>query len=204
MSEEEVVASMQRAPDAFDEKEVLARCQSRNPRQAQLAFEALVRQHRETVYALGFRFFGNHDDAAEITQRTFIRVYQRLGSFRGESKFRTWLYQIAVNLCKNFRRDEGRHKDRKEDLEGHENDLSVEVSREPAHDEEKHFLRAAVAKLSPMQRTIVTLRIYDELPFKEIAEIAGCSEASAKVNFHHALKNLKSQIHEAQGKKYDV
>src|SRR5262249_4187292 len=149
-----------------EEATLLAECLSRDPVTANRSFEQLVRKHQEMVYALGYRFFGNHDDAAEIVQRTFIRVYQKLSSFRGASRFRTWLYQIALNLCRNFRRDEGRHTNRKTEITDHEEHLAMQEHQDPTEvQEERLMLRRAIDSLPPMQKSVVLLRVYDELPF---------------------------------------
>jgi len=165
------------------------------------AFAEIVRRHQRGLYALAHRYLRDDDESKDVVQLTFVRAFQALGDFRGGSQLRTWLYRIAVNGALNRLRD-GKAQ-RKAPLE----DALPEVEREAAEREREPRaltalvgaeagakLRAAVARLPEKQRLVLELRVYQDLPFKDVAVIAECSENSAKVNFHHAVKKLRQLL----------
>jgi RNA polymerase sigma-70 factor (ECF subfamily) len=138
------------------------------------------------------RFVHDADDAEDVAQRAFVRAFLKLADFRGEARFGTWLYRIAVNLCLNHRRDRARLV-RVED-EGEMGGSEAVGAGRMLVAERSARLRAAVAELPPKQRVVLELRVYDELPFKEVAAIAGCTENAAKVNFHYAVRRLRELL----------
>jgi RNA polymerase sigma-70 factor (ECF subfamily) len=156
------------------------------------AFDALVRKYQRPIYYLALRYVKNGDDAKDVAQRAFVRAYQALGGFRGASSFKTWLYRIAVNLALNFLRDHAREKPGEiaEDALVAE---AVGVSRLAEGDDRRRLL-AALECLPPKQRLVVELRVFEDLSFKEVGEVAECSENAAKVNFHHAVKRLREEM----------
>jgi RNA polymerase sigma-70 factor, ECF subfamily len=157
------------------------------------AFDELVRRYQRPLYALALRYVRVEADAKDLAQRTFVKVFGALPSFRADSSFRTWIYRIAINLSLNHLRDRRREEVRAE--------LDDAVAA-PAPGSERRLLdlergerlRDAIAELPPKQRLVLELRVYDELPFREVAELAGCSENAAKVNFHHAVKRLRALL----------
>ena len=160
------------------------------------AFDELVRHYQKPIYHLAFRYLRSEADAKDLTQRTFLKVYGALPRFRAEASFRTWIYRIAINLCLNELRDRrrGEASDRPE---------VIEQALAPPPDIESldaqargAWLRRAIASLPPKQRMVLELRIYDELPFREVAELVGSTENAAKVNFHHAVKRLRALVEE--------
>src|SRR5207237_1142444 len=118
---------------------------------------------------------------------------------RGDASFRTWLYRITVNLSLNHLRDHAREKPRPID----ENALTVEgPDAGPATADalrRARRLRESIEQLPPKQRLVMELRVFEELPFREVAAVAECSEDSAKANFHHALKRLRELMRPAAG-----
>lgn len=169
-----------------DDQALVARFQ----RGDRAAFELLVRRYQRPIYWLSLRYVGNDADAKDVAQRALVQAFVKVGQLREAASFRSWVYRMAANLSLNVVRD------RKPSAELAD-DMATAVVREPLVEEEaQRRLRAAVAKLPPMQRLVVELRIYEELPFAEVAEVAECSEDSAKVNFHHALKRLRVLMNE--------
>ena len=155
------------------------------------AFNALVRRHQRAVFALALRYVRHEADAQDLVQKTFVRALGALDRFRGDSSFRTWLFRIAINLCKNHLRD------RKREIGEAIDDPDVIDAEGPQRliDRERaDRLRRAVAKLPNKQRTVLELRIYHELPFRDVADLAECTENAAKVNFHYAVKKLRSLL----------
>lgn len=157
------------------------------------AFDDLVRHYQRPIYHLAYRYLRSEADAKDLTQRTFLKVYGALPRFRAESSFRTWIYRIAINLCLNELRDRRRGEASSPE--------AIEQAPAPAPEIESldaeargAWLRRAIASLPPKQRMVLELRIYDELPFREVAELVGSTENAAKVNFHHAVKRLRSLV----------
>jgi RNA polymerase sigma-70 factor, ECF subfamily len=157
------------------------------------AFDELVRRYQRPLYYLALRYVRVEADAKDVAQRALVKAYSALAGFRADSSFRTWLYRIAINLCLNHLRDRKREEMRPQVDEA----LAAPPSggdRALIERERGVLLRDAIAELPPKQRMVLELRVYDELPFREVAELAGCSENSAKVNFHHAVKRLRALI----------
>jgi RNA polymerase sigma-70 factor (ECF subfamily) len=156
------------------------------------AFDELVRRHQRAVFFIARRYVRDDAEAKDLTQRAFVRAFQGVAGLRGSAAFRTWIYKIVANLALNHLRDHARLRPTE--------DAGVDVAVEPvgagrmAAAEDGARLRAAVARLPPKQRLVLELRVYDELPFREVAEVAGCSENAAKVNFHHAVKRLRELL----------
>jgi RNA polymerase sigma-70 factor, ECF subfamily len=154
------------------------------------AFDELVIRHRRAVYRLCYRFTNSHEDATDLAQDAFLRAYRALPKFKGESAVGTWLHRIAVNVCLN------RLAARPAPVEPFD-ERRAWPSREP--DAMHHLLaaeraervRAAIARLPPKQRATLILRVYQELPHREIARALGSSVGAVKANFFHALHHLK-------------
>lgn len=154
------------------------------------AFDILVERHRRTVYHVCFRFTGNHADASDLAQDTFVRAYRALGRFRGDAAVSTWLYRIAVNVCLN------RAAAKTPSFDGLDPAHELEAQGEGADQalvrgQEAGLVKAAIAQLPDRQRATVILRVYHELPHEEIARVLGTSVGTAKANFFHALRNLR-------------
>lgn len=161
------------------------------------AFDLLVERHRRHVYQLCYRFAGNHEDASDLAQETFIRAFRALGGFKGQSAVGTWLYRIAVNLCLNHVSSRPRAIER---LDARE---QVHARGEPAdavlvRQERAAELRAAIARLPRKQRATLVLRVYHELPHDQIAGILGSSVGAVKANFFHAIANLKKLLRDRE------
>ncbi|MEP7116051.1 MAG: sigma-70 family RNA polymerase sigma factor [Acidobacteriota bacterium] len=157
------------------------------------AFDVLVTRHRRAVYQVCYRFVNNHEDAADLTQDTFVRAWKALGGFRGQARFSTWVHRIAVNVSLNR---VSLKTPRAETIDFD----TVADTREPAPGqslvdaERDTMVRAAVAALPPRQRTALILRIYHELSHQEVAAIVGTSVGAVKANVFHALANLRKRL----------
>lgn len=157
------------------------------------AFDVLVIQHRDSITRLCQRYVRHRDDAEDVAQRAFLNAFEKLGEFRRESMFRTWLHRIAVNLALNHVRRATQEAPIGEldDLPAFTN--ALETSRLVAA-EVWNRVAARINQLPPKQRLVVELRLFHELSFGEIAVLANCSEDSAKMNFHHGIKRLREWI----------
>jgi RNA polymerase sigma-70 factor, ECF subfamily len=161
------------------------------------AFERIVARHRREVYRIARRMTGNHEDADDVTQDTFLRAYRALGSFRGESALRTWLIRIALNLSMNLGRTRGGRTVDGIDLSslpGPEAESGPDGEKRLLGAERDRRVRAAVDGLPPRQRQVVILRVYEEMKFQEIAEWLECPVGTAKANFFHAVNNLRKAL----------
>ena len=156
------------------------------------AFTELVTKYRRQVYAIAWRFTHNHEEADDLAQETFVKAYQHLKSFRGESGFRTWLLRITTNLSINLKnsgrvtRDSG---EAPEDLQ-----LSAEHDRplEGLIAEHRHAsLYRAIARLPPKQKTTLLLKTFRHMSCEEVAKAMGCSVGTVKANTFNALKRLR-------------
>ena len=157
------------------------------------AFDELVRRHQRPLWRMARRYLRNDADASDVTQQAFVRAFRGLDRFRGAASFRSWLYRIAINLALNHLRDHAREAPHVLG-EGDGGSAGATGPMRIIEGEEQAELRAAIDDLPPKQRMVVELRIYDELSFKEVAELADCSVNAAKVNFHHAVKRLRARL----------
>lgn len=157
------------------------------------AFDELVRRHQRNIWRVARRYLRNDADAADIAQQTFVRAYRALDGFRGAASVRSWLYRIAINLSLNHVRDHRRELPGGAGEEIGETRLTATATgpQRIIAGEDAARLRAAIGELPPKQRMVLELRVFDELSFREVAELADCTENAAKVNFHYAVKRLK-------------
>ncbi len=156
------------------------------------AFDALVRTHQKGVWRIVRRYIRSDADAADVTQLVFVRAFKGLATFRGAATVRSWLYRIAINCSLSWIRDH-----RREVAAEISDDALVDVNHAPgkiAGVQESARLRAAIVQLPPKQKLVLELRVFDDLSFKEVAELADCSENTAKVNFHYAVKRLRELL----------
>jgi len=159
------------------------------------AFAALVNEHQRYVYNLALRVLKDENEALDLAQETFIRAWTALPNFRGQSKFRTWLYRIATNLCYN----------RLPNLRRSLNELGDEVVAEiPEMDaaftnparrleskELREYLRRAMENLDEHYRLLITLRYQDELSYDEIASTLSLPLGTVKTGLFRAKERLR-------------
>lgn len=161
-------------------------------------FDVLVERYQRPLYAFAFRFVHDHEQAADIVQTTFVQAYSHLAQFAGRASFKTWLHQIALNECRALRRTEQRrHVVPLDDVsEAALADASAGNTSQPSG--WKTVIERLVGRLPLRQRAVVTLRIFSDLPFKDIARIENITENSAKVNYHHAIARLRQWMAESE------
>lgn len=154
------------------------------------ALERLVLRHQAGVYRLLLRAVGDPADADDLTQKCFLKAITKIERLQDGHAFKSWLYRIALNLARNRKRNAFRW--RRAPLE----EVHPGTTRGPDSALEEaectEWVRRAIERLPRMQRKVVTLRTYAELPFKDIAEILGTTEASAKVSYHHGVRKLRT------------
>jgi len=162
------------------------------------AFEKLVLEYEKSVYNIALRMTGNSEDASDMTQEAFIKAYNSLQSFRGDSKFSVWLYRIATNVCLDFLRSRSRKPTVSlsvEDNEGEEVQLDVaDESQSPELLLDRQMTRESVRRgletLSPEYRQILLLREIRGLSYDEISQALGLEVGTVKSRIFRARKKL--------------
>ena len=157
------------------------------------AFTVLMRRYQEKIYWVARRIVGSHDDAEDVAQETFVKAYLALGEFRGEAKFYTWLYRIALNLSLNAvrKRQVAHYLHQSSELlrrllpPPERPDEQVELQ------EVEQRLYAAVARLPEKQKTVFVMRFFDELTYEEISGVLKTSVGGLKANYFHALRKVQ-------------
>ena len=178
---------------------------SRTRRGDTAAYDELVRRYQERVYATMYHMTANHEDANDLTQESFIKAFQALKTFKGDSSFYTWLYRIAVNKAINF------IKQRRNRASMSLNDLDVQVEHDPdlvalishktprrdaALTELQEKLNAAILKLSEQHRAVVVLHDIQGMPHEEIAETLGCNVGTVRSRLFYARQQLQGLLTE--------
>lgn len=157
------------------------------------AFRLLVERYMKYAYNIAYGFVGNHDDAEDIAQDSFVKVYEAISTFRGESSFNTWLYRIVTNLSLNRVRQK---KNNSANMSIIENVTSSSIDSFNAHrtEETKMILEKALHELPTLQRAVVILRHINGLSTKQVGDILNCSEGTIKTHLHRGLKKMKNKV----------
>lgn len=155
-------------------------------------FEGLVERHQRMLTAFAQQRLGNAALADEVVQSTFVKAWTNLAGYRGESSFRSWLCGIAVNECRSVHRTRARRAEVPITAELEE--LLPSDGETPESEHLRYELRRQIERLPPRQRSVLSLRIFADLPFAEIARLEGTTVSSAKVSYHHAVRRLKEWL----------
>lgn len=160
-------------------------------------FEKLVTAYEKNVYNLALRMVGDPEDAADMTQETFIKAYRALGSFRGDSKFSSWLYRIASNVCLDFLRSRSRHPQVSLSTVDEDDRATFELPDMRQNPEEQlmkklgmEAVRRGLEQLPEQQRQILVLRELGGLSYAELAQTLGLEEGTVKSRIFRARKRL--------------
>jgi RNA polymerase sigma factor (sigma-70 family) len=153
------------------------------------AFERVYRQHADRVYSLCLRMLGDRVLADEVTQDVFVRVWQKLPGFRGESAFSTWLHRVAVNVILSRRKTSGVQQDRLADEDALDSAPSAPVSVG-----ERIDLEAAIGQLPKGARTVFVLHDVEGFTHEEIGEQLGITPGGSKAQLHRARLLLRSAL----------
>ena len=167
-----------------------------DPHARREGFAVLVRQYSEPLYWKVRRIVLNHEDANDVLQNAFLKIWNNLDTFQGKSALSTWLYRIAINEALDFVR-------RQKNV----NSATVSTEDEPGvaarlmgddyfdGDEAQARLQEAVVRLPEVQRTVFTLKYFDELKYSEISKILDTSEGALKASYHLAVKKITEYLH---------
>jgi RNA polymerase sigma-70 factor (ECF subfamily) len=190
-----VLVRMAEADDTPDEV-LVTRAQTGD----RAALDRLVRRHQRALFALCLRYVRDADEAADLVQRSFVRAMGKLAELRDAGVFRSWILRIGAHLALNHIRDHARFVADDGEIEaGFSDEHAVSASDRLEAAEASSALRAAVHELPTKQRMTLELRIYEDLPFRDIGVALGISEGAAKVNFHYAVRKLRAAFVPADG-----
>lgn len=175
-----------------DDKELLYLF--KDPGTKESAFTAILKKYQEKLYWHIRRMVVDHDDANDVLQNMFIKVWKGLENFREDSQLYTWLYRIATNESLTFlEQQKKRTSVSLSDVEnGMENKLKADTNFDANRLEWK--LQLAIQKLPEKQRIVFNLRYYDEMPYEEMSRILETSEGALKASYHHAAKKIEDFI----------
>jgi RNA polymerase sigma-70 factor (ECF subfamily) len=160
------------------------------------AFMTVTHLYQKRVFLLAYSFFRNRDDALDIVQETFLRFYQKVNLFRRGESFQNWLLQIAKNLCIDYyRKNYGKNRELKSDTPVEEMNLSVQNGKDPeVFSDLKRIFSSCIKKLAEKQRMIFVMKHYNQLKYKEIAEVLGISLGTVKSLHYKAVQNLRGLV----------
>ena len=164
------------------------------------SFNQLILRWERPIYALAYRVIGREEDARDVCQETFLRAYRALPGFKGEAKFSSWVYRIALNLCRDWIR-----KQRRNPVQQMPDDVDVldaAAATEPSESVEDLVARReltavvelAMAALPEEQRTAIILKEYHGMTFQEIADLQGCPLSTVKTRLYQGLSVLRRQL----------
>ena len=160
-------------------------------------FEKLVTAYEKNVYNIALRMVGDPDDAADMTQETFIKAYRALSGFRGDSKFSSWLYRIASNVCLDFLRSRSRHPQVSLSTVDEDDRATFELPDMRQNPEEQlmkklgmEAVRRGLEQLPEQQRQILVLRELGGLSYAALAQTLGLEEGTVKSRIFRARKRL--------------
>ena len=164
-----------------------------DPRTRREGFEALVRQYSEPLYWKIRHIVFTHEDADDVLQNTFLKIWKNLDAFQGKSALSTWLYRIAINEALDFLRHQR-----------YSTMASVDESKKVANqlmadeyfdgDRMQALLQEAVGQLPEVQRTVFVMKYYDEMKYSEISAILGTTEGALKASYHLAVRKITENL----------
>jgi RNA polymerase sigma-70 factor (ECF subfamily) len=179
----------------LSETEILQ--QLTNPESQRKAFEQIVLQYSEQLYWKIRGIVINHDDADDVLQNTFLKAWKNIDDFQGKSKLYTWLYRIAVNESLDFLRRQKVQTTVSADVDmGVANRLMADEYFDG--DRSQALLQEAIAKLPDVQRTVFTLRYYDEMKYSEMSKLLETSEGALKASYHIAVQKITEYVKKNQ------
>jgi RNA polymerase sigma factor (sigma-70 family) len=168
--------------------------QFKNSSTKEKAFEAIIKKYQERLYWHIRRMVVDHEDANDVLQNVFIKIWRSLENFREDSQLYTWMYRIATNESLTF-------------LEQQKRKASVSMNEEESHlsnkiKAEENFdanrlewkLQLAIQQLPEKQRIVFNLRYYDEMPYEQMSKVLETSEGALKASYHHAVKKIEDFI----------
>ncbi|MFT6396515.1 MAG: RNA polymerase sigma-70 factor (ECF subfamily) [Bradymonadia bacterium] len=187
--------------EEIDESKLIKRLKKRDER----AFATMVQLYQNRVFGLVFRMLGDRAEAEDLAQEVFVTVFKSIDSFRGDSKFSTWLYRIATNHCKNrIKYLQRRHHKRTKDIDDtNETEFTSPLTPRSTRPDEmagarqlEKIIQQSLAELDEEHRVVIILRDIDHLSYTEIAEITGVAEGTVKSRIFRGRASLRALVEE--------
>jgi|TARA_Y100000385_G_scaffold176975_1_gene182971 RNA polymerase sigma-70 factor (ECF subfamily) len=175
-----------------NERALLQQLKSKNSKE--FAFKTLVNDYKERLYWHIRKIVISHDDADDVLQNTFIKIFKNLDSFKGDSKLFTWMYRIATNEAITFLKSKAK---RNQVSNERLNELSLQNLEADVYFEGNEIqlkLQKAIAQLPKIQQLVFNMRYFDEIKYKDMSEILETSEGALKASYHIAVKKIKSYL----------
>ena len=162
------------------------------------AFRLLVERYMKQAYNIAFGFVHSHDDAQDVAQEAFVRVYQSIGTFRGDAVFTTWLYKIVMNLSLNRIRQRKARSRREVELTDEVASASPDGRPSEEDQEVRLSIERALHELPTLQRATVILRHINGLSTKQVGSILRCSEGTVKTHLFRGIKKMRTLLEKGE------
>ena len=178
--------------ELLDDKELLFQFKNETTKEA--AFTRIIKKYQEKLYWHIRRMVVEHEDANDVLQNMFIKVWKSLENFREDSQLYTWLYRIATNESLTFLQQQKKRSSLSIDDE--DSTIGNKIKADEHFDANKleWKLQLAIQKLPEKQRAVFNLRYYDEMPYEEMSRVLETSEGALKASYHHAVKKIEDYI----------
>lgn len=176
----------------MEDKDLLQKI--KNPETSSYGFNLLVRAYQQRVYWHVRKMVIDHDDADDLTQEVFIKVYKAIGSFREDSQLFTWIYRIATNECLTFLNKKRRRFFLPLEDVGKELSTKLDNSPELSGEDIQKKLQKALLILPDKQRLVFNMKYFDDLSYEDMSEITNTSVGALKASFHHAVKKIEDYL----------
>jgi RNA polymerase sigma-70 factor (ECF subfamily) len=158
------------------------------------AFEDLMKTYEGLVYRICFGYARNREDALDITQEVFVKVYEKIESFRGSGSFKGWLLRITHNESLNWIRSRARHAGHDELTIANSPQFKAQQEADLSQQESRDLIATALLHLNPKQRKALTLRYFERMSIREIATLLECTEGTTKNILFRSLRKLRDQM----------
>jgi len=160
------------------------------------AFRELVESNMRRVYSLALKYTGSHQDADDASQEAFIRAYKSLPKFKGNARFSTWIYRIAVNCCISLKRKQSRWGDCLDEEFAHhiEDDDAFNQEQQTMSKQTRAMVGAAIETLSPQQRAVFVMKYLQQKKIREIADVLECAEGTVKQQLYRAVRKMRDEL----------
>jgi RNA polymerase sigma-70 factor (ECF subfamily) len=158
------------------------------------AFEDLMRIYERVVYRTCFSYTRNREDALDVTQEVFVKVFERIGSFRGSGSFRGWVLRITHNESLNWIRGRTRHAEYDQLTAANSPEVAPRQEADLLRSESRDLVAGALLRLNPRQRRALTLRYFERMSIDEISSLLGCTPGTAKNILFRGLRKLRDQL----------
>lgn len=176
----------------MDEKELISQLQ--NEKKRGKAFEILVDLYQKRLYWHIRRIVISHDDADDVLQETFIKIFRSIENFRRDSSLFSWIYRIATNQALDFLKKKANEKNCTiEDLQ-YDRSSHLEADTYFEGDEIERKFQQAISSLPEKQQIVFNMKYFEELKYEEISEILGTSVGALKSSYHHAVQKIKNYL----------